>query len=74
MAADDLIAIGQVALLLGVSRQRADQLSRQAGFPPVAVEGAPMRLWREEEVETWCRGYRRRPRRSRRLERTRRRA
>jgi hypothetical protein len=34
MPVSDLRSIGDVAETLGVSRQRADQLSRFAGFPP----------------------------------------
>jgi len=49
----NLVGLAEIADLLGVSRQRADQLSREAGFPnPVAsLKGG--RIWRTEDVEAW---------------------
>jgi predicted DNA-binding transcriptional regulator AlpA len=49
-----LIGIDRIRRKLGVaSRQRADQISRQHGFPrPVQVE-AGRRLWDEAEVDAW---------------------
>jgi predicted DNA-binding transcriptional regulator AlpA len=45
----------EIGDLLGVSRQRADQLSRLEEFPePVAVLSAG-RVWRRADVEAWAR-------------------
>jgi len=51
------MGVHEIARLLGVSRQRADQLSRQKGFPePVAViAGGRQRVWLAEDVRAWAR-------------------
>jgi predicted DNA-binding transcriptional regulator AlpA len=47
------LRVGDVAELLGVSRQRADQLRHGADFPtPIEVSGR--RLWRRSDVERWA--------------------
>lgn len=57
--ADRLIGIGEVSELLGLSRQRVDQLAadNRAGFPEpveVVVRGlAKRRLWDRKAVEAW---------------------
>ena len=50
------MGVQEIAKRLGVSRQRADQLSRQKGFPdPVMVlANGRMRIWAHEAVETWA--------------------
>lgn len=52
----DLMGVQEIAALLGVSRQRADQLSRQKGFPePVAVlSNGRQRIWQAEDVQAWA--------------------
>ena len=49
------MGVTEIAALLGVSRQRADQLSRQTGFPePVAVlSNGRQRIWDAKEVREW---------------------
>jgi predicted DNA-binding transcriptional regulator AlpA len=47
--------VGGVARLLGVSRQRADQLSRQVGFPTPVTNGGSERQWRREHILDWAR-------------------
>lgn len=54
MPAAQLVTIGQIATGLQISRQRADQLSRQAGFPPPAEESLQGRKWHLEDVERWA--------------------
>ena len=57
----DLVGVTEIGDLLGVSRQRADQLTRTEGFPePVAVLSAG-RIWRLLDVEAWARATGRRP-------------
>ncbi|MHB1599307.1 MAG: DNA-binding protein [Acidimicrobiales bacterium] len=41
--------------MLGVSRQRADQLSRTKGFPDPAADLAHGRVWETADVEQWAR-------------------
>lgn len=50
------MGVTEIAELLGVSRQRADQLSRQKGFPePVAVlSNGRQRIWAAEDVRAWA--------------------
>jgi prophage regulatory protein len=51
----DLVGVTEIGDLLGVSRQRADQLTRIEAFPePVAVLSAG-RIWRRADVEAWAR-------------------
>jgi prophage regulatory protein len=49
------VGVTEIGDLLGVSRQRADQLTRTERFPePVAVLSAG-RIWRRVDVEDWAR-------------------
>ena len=51
----DLIGVPEVAGILGVSRQRADELSRRRDFPePYAIIGARTRAWKRTDVEAWA--------------------
>lgn len=52
------MGVTEIAALLGVSRQRADQISRQKGFPePVAVlSGGRQRIWNAADVRKWAEG------------------
>jgi predicted DNA-binding transcriptional regulator AlpA len=50
----DLMGTTEIAEMLGVSRQRADQLSHSERFPePVAVIAAG-RIWLRSDVERWA--------------------
>jgi prophage regulatory protein len=50
----DLVGLAELHLMLGVSRQRVDQLARTKGFPePVAVISAG-RIWLRQDVEKWA--------------------
>ncbi len=52
---DHLVGLSEIAQMLGLTRQRVDQLVRQAGFPePDAVLTAG-RIWKREDVEAWAR-------------------
>ncbi len=48
----DTVAIGRY---LGVTRQRADKLSRTDDFPDPAQTLAIGRVWRRADVEAWAR-------------------
>ena len=50
-----LVGVQEIAELLGVTRQRVDQLSRSEGFPEPEVELASGRIWLREVVEEWGR-------------------
>jgi hypothetical protein len=54
MAAAQVVTIGQIAAGLQISRQRADQLSRQAGFPAPSSESLQGRKWRLVDVRRWA--------------------
>jgi len=54
MAPIELWGTGDIADLLGVSRSRADQLSRQFGFPKPYARAFGRRLWRKSEIVKWA--------------------
>ena len=47
------MGITEIAQALNLSRQRADQLSRQVGFPKPLGEVAAGRIWRRADIEKW---------------------
>jgi predicted DNA-binding transcriptional regulator AlpA len=51
----DLVSTVEIATMLGVSRQRVDQLTRNEGFPEPAAELAIGRVWERADVEAWAR-------------------
>lgn len=51
----DLMGIAEVADLLGVTRQRADQLSRGETFPTAVADLKGGRIWRRKDIEQWAR-------------------
>ena len=51
----DLVSTPEIAAMLGVSRQRVDQLTRGEGFPEPAAELAIGRVWERADVEAWAR-------------------
>ena len=53
------MGIKEVADMLGVSRTRADQLSRRPNFPEPKVRHARVRLWEENDVQAWIEANRR---------------
>lgn len=48
-----LMGLHEIAELIGVSRQRADQLARERDFPLPAAELKAGRIWKRSEVERW---------------------
>jgi predicted DNA-binding transcriptional regulator AlpA len=56
-----LVGIKEVAQMLGVSRTRADQLSRRPNFPEPKVRHARVRLWEKTDVRAWINANRRPP-------------
>jgi hypothetical protein len=49
------MGVTEIGELLGVSRQRADQLSRTADFPAPEAELASGRVWTRDAIEGWAR-------------------
>ena len=50
----DLMSTVEIAELLGVTRQRVDQLSRTDQFPEPAAELAVGRVWAKADVVAWA--------------------
>lgn len=50
----DLVSATEIGRMLGVSRQRAVQLSRVPGFPEPAAEIAAGRIWRRADIQKWA--------------------
>jgi predicted DNA-binding transcriptional regulator AlpA len=48
-----LMGVREVADLLGVTRQRAQQITRGADFPPPVAELKAGPVWESAEVERW---------------------
>lgn len=58
----DLLGVSEIAAMLGVSRQRADQLSRSyADFPEPEARLSVGRVWTREAVERWIAAHPDRP-------------
>lgn len=52
---DHLMGTSEVAALLGVSRQRVQQLSKTEQFPEPVARLAAGPIWEREDVERWAR-------------------
>ncbi len=50
-----LVGVREISKLLGVSRQRADQVVRTKGFPDPVAELAGGRIWERSGVVKWAR-------------------
>ncbi len=49
-----LVGVREIAKLLGLSRQRADQLVRTKGFPDPVAELASGRIWERAAIVRWA--------------------
>lgn len=49
-----LVGVRQIAAMLMVRRQRADQLSRTKGFPEPLIELASGRVWARNDIVKWA--------------------
>lgn len=54
VAALDLVAMGEIADMLGVSRQRVHQLVSRSDFPKPAATLSVGRIWRRADVAKWA--------------------
>ena len=53
---DQLIGIHEITLMLGISRQRVDKISRtDPGFPEPVAELHAGRIWLRSDIEDWAR-------------------
>lgn len=52
-ATQPLMGLAEVRALLGVSRQRADQIVRKPGFPAPVAELANGKVWNTFAVQAW---------------------
>src|SRR5206468_4070557 len=58
-----LVGIGEIAQILGVSRQRADQIAASyRDFPLPVVHLLSGRVWKRADVDAWVRKHPSRPR------------
>jgi prophage regulatory protein len=55
---ENLLRLVDIGQLLGISKQRAHQLSKRRRFPTPAATYARGRLWRQSDVERWAHDYR----------------
>lgn len=52
----NLVGSKEIQELLGVSRQRVDQLSKSPGFPSPVASLASGRIWLRADIERWAKG------------------
>jgi hypothetical protein len=57
MRRQKLLRVVENAEILGVSKQRADQLRREPDFPAPVNRWAPGDLWAAPDVRRWARTY-----------------
>jgi hypothetical protein len=50
-----MVGVTEIGKMLGVSKQRADQLTHNPGFPAPAVVLSSGRVWETTAVEKWAR-------------------
>ena len=50
---EELVSLGEIRRRLGISRQRADQLSRRAGWPAPYAKLSIGRVWLSRDIEDW---------------------
>ena len=53
-----LMGVVEIAAMLRVSRQRADQLTRRPDFPEPTARLASGRVWSTKEVGKWIKQHR----------------
>ena len=49
-----LVGVAEIAELLGLTRQRVNQLAREEGFPKPEAELTAGRIWKRADVEAWA--------------------
>jgi prophage regulatory protein len=54
----ELVGVTEIGKMLGVSKQRGDQLTRSRDFPKPVSELASGRIWRKSDVTKWAAKHR----------------
>lgn len=54
----DVVGSAELRELLGVSRSRADSISREKGFPDPVINEPRYRAWRRRDVYAWLDAHR----------------
>ena len=49
----EFVGVHELTFMLGVSRQRVDQLARKEGFPEPVAHLKVGRIWRTVDIEAW---------------------
>jgi predicted DNA-binding transcriptional regulator AlpA len=58
----EVVGVSEVGRLLGVSRQRVDQLVKAyEDFPTPIAELASGRIWRRRDIDAWLKAHPQRP-------------
>jgi hypothetical protein len=52
-----LVGAQEIGAMLGVSRQRVQQLAAREDFPVPEVTLAMGKVWKRADVEAWARGH-----------------
>ena len=50
-----LVGVAEIAQMLGVTRQRVNQLVREPDFPAPEAKLTAGRIWKRVDVEAWAR-------------------
>lgn len=50
-----LVGVAEIAEMLGLTKQRVNQLSREPGFPPPEAVLSAGKIWRRDVIERWAR-------------------
>jgi prophage regulatory protein len=58
MTRSQVLRLFEIAELLGVSKQRAHQISEEKGFPAPLAEDTRGRVWSRYEVQAWAKRWR----------------
>ncbi|ETA00143.1 RNA polymerase subunit sigma-70 [Frankia sp. CcI156] len=58
MGENDLWTTGDIGRRLGITAERARQLSHRPDFPAPHIDQGTVRLWQPADVETWITQYR----------------
>jgi prophage regulatory protein len=53
----EVVAIAEMAQLLGVGANRAWQLTKQPDFPRPIAELSVGRIWRTTDIQRWCENH-----------------
>ena len=55
VAVEELVGRGEIADMLGISRQRVHELTQRKDFPEPVGQIGGRGVWRKKDVEAWAR-------------------